>query len=157
MIDIYGEFNSQTTDQRLARTAQIYDYDQSKFQSELNKSFTPLLTGTSLQRPSNPSKGQPYFDKTLGISIWWDGEKWVDRNGDNAYLPHKGDTSERPDPSKVSIGFEYYDTTLKRIIISNGTEWSVMPDSNLYWVTLDEDGNISNKQELTQEVLWQEV
>ena len=157
MIDIYGEFNSQTTDQRLARTSQIYDYDYGKSQSELNKSFTPLLIGTSLQRPSNPSKGQPYFDKTLGISIWWDGEKWVDRNGDNADLPHKGDTSERPDPSKVSVGFEYYDTTLKRIIISNGTEWSIMPDSNLYWVTLDEDGNISNKQELTQEVLWQEV
>lgn len=156
-IRIYGEFDSQTADQRLVKAHQIYDYNQEKFQSELNKSFTPLLQGTSLQRPSNPNKGQPYFDKTLGTTIWYDGTQWVDSHGNNADLPHSGTTQERPNVSEVSIGFQYYDTTLDRLLTSTGTEWAVVTNSNLYWVTLDENGNISNKEELTQQTLWQEI
>ena len=156
-IKIYGQLDSQTSDQKMVKSSQIYDYDQEKFQSELNKSFIPLLSGTSLQRPTNPSKGQLFFDKTLGITIWYYDGVWVDSNGDNADLPHRGDTSERPNANEVSVGFQYYDTTLGRLLVSNGTDWIVNPDSSLYWVTIDENGNISNKEELTQQTLWQEI
>ena len=156
-INIYGQLDAQTVDQKLAVTRQIYDENFSQFQSELNKTFTPLLSGTSLQRPTNPNKGQSYFDKTLGMTIWYYDGVWVDSNGDNADLPHRGDTSERPDPSKVSVGFQYYDTTLGRLLTSNGVDWITNPDSSLYWVTIDANGNISNKEELTQQTLWQEI
>lgn len=156
-INIYGQLESQTVDQKLAVTRQVYDESFSKFQSDLNKSFIPLLSGTSLQRPTNPNKGQPFFDKTLGMTIWYYDGVWVDSNGDNADLPHRGDTSERPNANEVSVGFQYYDTTLGQLLISNGVDWIVNPDSSLYWVTIDENGNISNKEELTQQTLWQEI
>lgn len=156
-INIYGQLENQAVDQKLAVTRQIYDESFSKFQSDLNRSFIPLLSGTSLQRPANPGKGQPFFDRTLGMTIWYNGSIWIDSNGDNADIPRKGDTSERPNPKDVSVGFQYYDTTLKRLLTSNGTEWVVNPDSNLYWVSIDEDGNISNREELTQQTLWQEI
>ena len=141
-ISIFGQLESQTVDQKLAVTRQIYDEDSSKFQSDLNKSFIPLLSGTSLQRPTNPSNGQPFFDKTLGRTIWYNDGVWIDSNGDNADIPRRGDTSERPNPSDVSIGFQYYDTTLERLLTSNGTDWVENPDPNLYWVLIDETGNI---------------
>ena len=156
-INIYGQLETQTVDGKLAVTRQIYDESFSQFQGDLNKSFTQLLSGTSLQRPANPNRGQPFFDKTLGTTIWYYDGIWVDSNGDNADLPHRGDTLERPNANEVSVGFQYYDTTLKRLLVSNGTDWVVNPDSSLYWVTIDENGNISNKEELTQQTLWQEI
>ena len=156
-INIYGQLETQTVDGKLAVTRQIYDENFSQFQGDLNKSFTQLLSGTSLQRPANPNRGQPFFDKTLGTTIWYYDGIWVDSNGDNADLPHRGDTSERPNANEVSVGFQYYDTTLGRLLVSSGTDWVVNPDSSLYWVTIDENGNISNKEELTQQTLWQEI
>ena len=156
-INIYGQLETQAVDGKLAVTRQIYDESFSQFQGDLNKSFTQLLSGTSLQRPANPNRGQPFFDKTLGTTIWYYDGIWVDSNGDNADLPHRGDTSERPNANEVSVGFQYYDTTLGRLLVSNGTDWIVNPDSSLYWVTIDENGNISNKEELTQQTLWQEI
>ena len=141
-ISIFGQLESQTVDQKLAVTRQVYDEDSSRFQSDLNKSFIPLLSGTSLQRPTNPSNGQPFFDKTLGRTIWYNDRVWIDSNGDNADIPRRGDTSERPNPSDVSIGFQYYDTTLEKLLTSNGTGWVENPDPNLYWVVIDETGNI---------------
>ena len=36
----------------------------------------------------------------------------------------KGTTSQRPTPASTDSGFEYYDTTLKKKILWNGTEWT---------------------------------
>ena len=38
-INIYGQLDAQTVDQKLAVTKQIYDENFSQFQSELNKTF----------------------------------------------------------------------------------------------------------------------
>lgn len=35
----------------------------------------------------------------------------------------KGDTNSRPKLQKICSGFQYYDTTLKKYIVWNGTEW----------------------------------
>lgn len=43
-----------------------------------------LLTasGTTAARPSAPAfVGQPYFDTTLGIPVWWMGSHWVNASG----------------------------------------------------------------------------
>jgi hypothetical protein len=38
-------------------------------------------SGTTGSRPSVHATGQPYFDTTLGIPIWWSGSTWVNATG----------------------------------------------------------------------------
>lgn len=39
-------------------------------------------SGTTLNRPgAQLFIGQPYFDTTLGIPIWWNGKHWVNSAG----------------------------------------------------------------------------
>jgi len=38
--------------------------------------------GTTVNRPKAPLLiGQPYFDQTLNIPIWWNGKVWVNASG----------------------------------------------------------------------------
>lgn len=37
--------------------------------------------GTRSQRPSNPAIGTMYFDTTIGLPIWWNGQAWIDAKG----------------------------------------------------------------------------
>jgi len=37
--------------------------------------------GATADRPSNPSKGEQFFDTDLGKPIWYDGTNWVDATG----------------------------------------------------------------------------
>ena len=46
-------------------------------------------------------------------------------------LIYKGTDKQRPDNSTISMGFQYYDTTLKKYIVWNGTEWTNMDGSSL--------------------------
>lgn len=98
--------------------------------------------GVFNNKPSNPSVGFPYFciDKqttegaTNGIVIYYKGNNvWVDSLGrivDNNYpIVTKGTTAERP--TDIQIGFQYYDTTLKKYIVWNGTNWTNMDGTAL--------------------------
>ncbi len=48
-----------------------------------------------------------------------------------AFLNEKGTTSARPTLTLVSAGFKYYDTTLNKYIMSNGTAWTNLDGSAL--------------------------
>ena len=48
---------------------------------------------------------------------------FVDALGFNANLAHRGTTEQRPTPTASDEGFEYYDSTLKKKILWNGTKW----------------------------------
>lgn len=48
-----------------------------------------------------------------------------------AFLNEKGTTSARPTLELVSAGFKYYDTTLNKYIMSNGTAWTNLDGSAL--------------------------
>lgn len=48
-----------------------------------------------------------------------------------AFLNEKGITSARPTLALVSAGFKYYDTTLNKYIMSNGTAWTNLDGSAL--------------------------
>ena len=37
--------------------------------------------GVSGARPTTPNIGDPYFDTTLGIPLWYNGTNWVDATG----------------------------------------------------------------------------
>jgi hypothetical protein len=39
------------------------------------------LSGTTAARPAGVGLGQPYFDTTLGVPIWWNGTIWVNAVG----------------------------------------------------------------------------
>lgn len=64
-----------------------------------------------------------------GLSIYYRGNNvWVDSLGrivdDNYPILTKGTTSQRPTLTTTDEGFEYYDSTLKKKILWNGTEWT---------------------------------
>lgn len=40
------------------------------------------IAGGVEDRPINPQVGSMYFDTTLGLPIWFNGENWVSSNGD---------------------------------------------------------------------------
>lgn len=48
---------------------------------------------------------------------------FVDALGFRANLIHRGTTEQRPTPTASDEGFEYYDSTLKKKILWNGTKW----------------------------------
>lgn len=48
---------------------------------------------------------------------------FVDALGFNANFAHRGTTEQRPTPTASDEGFEFYDSTLKKKILWNGTKW----------------------------------
>lgn len=58
-------------------------------------------------------------------------QTYVDALGFSANLRHRGKTEERPTPDSTDEGFEYYDSTLKKKILWNGTEWVNLDGSSL--------------------------
>lgn len=71
------------------------------------------------------------YVRDMGRNAYFNGNKWQDVDG-FTFMRNKGDTSKRPiieDPKDA--GFEYYDTTLKKKIIWNGTEWTNMDGTTL--------------------------
>lgn len=69
--------------------------------------------------------------KTNSINIY-DGEKYINPNGFDANFNNKGYTVNRPVIEKgTNLGFQYYDTNLKKYIVWNGTEWTNMDGTSL--------------------------
>ena len=50
---------------------------------------------------------------------------------DNYPINTKGPTNQRPTLSSADEGFEYYDSTLKKKVLWNGTAWVNMDGSSL--------------------------
>lgn len=47
-----------------------------------NGVFALLTTsGPTAARPTASFVGQPYFDTTLGLPVWWSGATWVNASG----------------------------------------------------------------------------
>lgn len=116
-----------------------------------------IVAGSSEDRPDDAAEGTCYLDVDLQRPIWWDGEKWIDSNGNNVDIPHQGILDSRPDAGDVKIGFEYLDTTANVLYISNGNEWVRLTDNNTSWTTIDENGNITEVQNVTDNVAWSEI
>ena len=52
--------------------------------------FGHNLSGSTANRPTNADYGQPYFDTTLGVQIFWNGSAWTTANGQVAVAPGNG-------------------------------------------------------------------
>lgn len=48
---------------------------------DYNSEYLKIISGITVNRPSNPQIGFQYFDTTLNKPIWWTGTKWVDSAG----------------------------------------------------------------------------
>lgn len=62
--------------------------------------------------------------------LWWNGVAWRDALG-HKDLPSKGTTADRPTAENAEVGFTYFDTTLGKMIVSNGSAWVNMDGSAL--------------------------
>lgn len=86
-----------------------------------------IKSGPTISRPKSDLKiGLPYFDTDLNKPIWWNGIKWVDNNGDDADLPHKGNSDIQPNANEVSVGYTYFNTDDNILYVSNGTTWEIV-------------------------------
>ena len=124
----------------------MYNYEEPKtfiYDKQVNKLYRINMVdndfkerGLFTEKPYNPYIGYQFFctDKQTsegasnGIVIYYKGNNvWVDALGrvvdDNYPIATKGTTEQRPALTSTDEGFQYYDTTLKKYIVWNGTEW----------------------------------
>lgn len=122
-----------------------------------------ISAGPTAERPTagqgeTLETGICYLDTDLQKPIWWDGTNWVDAYGNQADLPHSGTTAQRPNITDVKIGFEYNDTTLGALYVSDGSQWIRLTDTTLSWASIDASGNISNLERIaTDNEAWTEI
>lgn len=90
--------------------------------------FTAVLSkGTTTQRPTNTlssnDEGYCFFDTTLGKPIYFkiinNVKVWVEEDGARAGVRRIGMTEQRPSETDIYIGFQYYDTTLGKVVVWN--------------------------------------
>lgn len=91
----------------------LYSIENTKFNISNNIITTSDNTGENNKgessiRPKLISIGFQYFDTTLNKPIWWNGTKWVDKDGNNADFKSQGTFAEKP--SSSYIGFAYFCT-----------------------------------------------
>lgn len=115
------------------RTYFVYEYDGigyplffSSKNTWINPDTTPYNTnkiGSSEDRFYGISKkaDRCFFDTTLGKPIFYNGEKWVDSEGNDADYKKTAKSNERPEYPK--IGFNFYDTTINKPIWWTGEKW----------------------------------
>lgn len=83
-----------------------------------------LHFGDTSRRPDiTNAENLYYYDNVLKKLLYGSHGVWRDALGNNPDLVTKGTTNNRPTLSNTDEGFEYYDTTLKKKILWNGTVW----------------------------------
>ena len=73
--------------------------------------------GAKGSKPNYPSVNSSLFNED-GELCWWGGTKW-----ENISFIRRGVTSARPILLESDAGIDYYDSTLKKKILWNGTAW----------------------------------
>lgn len=103
------------------------DFINAYYELEIN-GFNGIPLSNFSRRPKLLTEGQK------GLECWedgklyvWDGSKWIYHQF--SQYNTSGETSQRP--QNIPIGFQYYDTTLKKYIVWNGTEWTNMDGTAL--------------------------
>lgn len=92
--------------------------------------------GTLAERPISASFAHLYMltDSGERRPIWKNssgGDQWISADGYNGLLKRKGTTSERPSAYEAGEGFTYYDSTLGKMILSNGSYWTNVDGTSL--------------------------
>lgn len=75
--------------------------------------------------------GRVFYSPYQNKICMWTGSKLIDAFGYESSKKKKGTSADRPSIDETQSGFQYYDTTLKKYIVWNGTEWTNMDGSSL--------------------------
>lgn len=117
MINIYGELYVKTADQKLARSAQIYDYEQNQFQNELNKQFIQTInskvdkvTGKSLVSDTQITKLEGLNDQVTTTAAITDAKK-AGTDAQTSITSHTSNTSNPHGVTKAQVGLGNVDNT----------------------------------------------
>ena len=86
---------------------------------------------TVFGNPKISINGQPFIDETKKMPSWVIDNQKVMADGYSTRYNRKGYENERPTLQSSDEGFEYYDSTLKKKILWNGTEWTNMDGTAL--------------------------
>lgn len=86
--------------------------------------FQKELLPKNLQNTlSSNDEGYCFFDTTLGKPIYFkiinNVKVWVEEDGARAGVRRIGMTEQRPSETDIYIGFQYYDTTLGKVVVWN--------------------------------------
>lgn len=114
----------------------ISDVDKSKYNSFLSSQLQQIRTNGAAEtidlvgvldesfKDMHPLyKGLLLLSKENGTINWWNGSSWKSAIGFPSVYKLRGSSSSRPNPTNNDEGFEYYDSTLKKKILWNGTAW----------------------------------
>lgn len=95
-------------------------------------SFTPVVNKINswfikFNKPTN-CHHIVIYNQTYGydLTIWG-----IMATSTAVYAKKSGSTSQRPDIANVEVGFQYFDTSLGKMIVSNGTNWVNFDGSSL--------------------------
>lgn len=108
---------------------EIYFFSKSEniLYNRQNAPYWAKLYGDSNSRPDINSqkipKGYMFFDTDLNMPVFNCGSKYVTALGYDCSKLNKGTSEERPSLNSSESGFDFYDTTLKKKILWNGTTW----------------------------------
>lgn len=75
--------------------------------------------------------GRVFYNPYQNKLCMWTGSKLIDAFGYESSKNKKGTSANRPSIDETQSGFQYYDTTLKKYIVWNGTEWTNMDGTSL--------------------------
>lgn len=79
---------------------------------------------------ANLPDGANCYLTNIGIPVYKKGSEWMTYDG-YRYNLKKGAISQRPSLQSTDEGFEYYDTSLKKKILWNGTDWTNLDGTSL--------------------------
>lgn len=127
------------------KKAIYWDADDKVWKDSMGNKAKVNSYGIFANRPTDSiNVGFPFFctdkiamnNNIYGLVIYYKGNNtWVDALGrvidDNYPIRTNGPTSQRPTLVSTDEGFEYYDTSLKKKILWNGTEWTNMDGTSL--------------------------
>lgn len=100
-----------------------------------------LHYGDTSRRPDiTKAENLYYYDNVIKKLLYGSHGVWRDALGNNPDLATKGTTNNRPTLLNSDEGFEYYDSTLKKKILWNGTAWVNMDGTELTVPTSNEQG-----------------
>lgn len=77
---------------------------------DYNSEYLKIISGITVNRPSNPQIGFQYFDTTLNKPLWWNGTKWVESEGNDADSTPITSGAFANKPTGVDIGYAYFCT-----------------------------------------------
>lgn len=122
----------------------ILDVDKSKYNSFLSGQLQQIRTNgmsetvdlvgvldESFKEQPSLNKGLLLLSKENGTINWWNGSSWRSAIGFPSVYKLRGSSSSRPNPTNNDEGFEYYDSTLKKKILWNGSAWVNMDGTEL--------------------------